>query len=347
MSEPASLEKEIPCHACGYDVRAQPADGICPECGASVAESRRLAPVPRRPAWRDSDPRWRRRMLAGVWILTLVPLMSALLTFGWASDIPVPTFFKVQGSQSLAGSFLPLSYACFTFCIGIVLLFAKERNRQPHRLDWTRRWGIITSYLVLFLGIPTFAFITALVAIGIAALFLSMRAVDQPPFTGFLTHLGTAFIYYGPNPGPLLYLSLVVFSSAAVLLACVPLYNALRSSGPKELALILLAPLVIGSLVQFAYVAQYSVNPASAPTSTLGYFYFAPNVLLSRFTYRGGNPFVVGRASATPLEFIIECTKWFAILAIAIWLTIAQIAAMLGHRKTGEMSTTEAARSSR
>ena len=68
----------VPCHVCGYDVRAQPRNGTCPECAATVAESRRLAAVPRRPAWRDCDPRWRRRVLAGVWLLALLPLMQVL-----------------------------------------------------------------------------------------------------------------------------------------------------------------------------------------------------------------------------------------------------------------------------
>ena len=81
---------DLPCHLCGYDLRAHPQDGRCPECGAPVAESRRVAAIPRRPAWRDSDPRWRRRMLAGTWVLVLLPLMDALQMFEWASSAPVP-----------------------------------------------------------------------------------------------------------------------------------------------------------------------------------------------------------------------------------------------------------------
>ena len=80
------------------DLRAQPGDGKCPECEASVAESRRWAAIPRRPAWRDSDPRWRRRMLAGVWILVLLPLMAALQTSGWAARVPVPNVFDSPGA---------------------------------------------------------------------------------------------------------------------------------------------------------------------------------------------------------------------------------------------------------
>ena len=39
----------LPCARCGYDLRAQPTDGVCPECGATVAEAiarRAAAAVP-------------------------------------------------------------------------------------------------------------------------------------------------------------------------------------------------------------------------------------------------------------------------------------------------------------
>src|SRR5207248_8435229 len=87
------MSVDLLCDRCGYDLRAHPRDGKCPECGGSVAESRRLAAIPRRPAWRDSDPRWRRRMLAGTWVLVLVPLMAALAMLGWDSSVPVPSVF--------------------------------------------------------------------------------------------------------------------------------------------------------------------------------------------------------------------------------------------------------------
>ncbi len=269
-------------------------------------------------------------MLAGAWVLVLVPLMTALDTFGWAARINVPTFFDVQGAQSLDESYVNVfqSYACFTFCIGVVLLFAKERNRQRNRLDWTRRWGVITSYLVFLLGIPIFGFVTDLVAIGIAALFMSMRYVDQPAVTGLLVHLSAGYIHYAPFPGPLLSLSVVGFSSSVILLACAPLYNALRSSGPKVWAAILLAVLALGSVVQLWYIIEYIANPAAPSTSKFGYFYFSPDILMSGFTYHGSNPFLRSRAaSVLSGEFVMETAKWFAILAIAVWLTLAQFAA--------------------
>src|SRR5687767_6584046 len=162
----------LPCHGCGYDLRAHPHEGRCPECGESVAESRRLAAIPRRPAWRDSDPRWRRRILAGVWLLVLVPLADALKLSGWASSIPVPSLFDSRVAvRTLDETLLcdRLVYRPLIFCIGVVLLFAKEQGRRPRPLDWTRRWGVICSYVVALISTAIFLLIAALVFVGIVA----------------------------------------------------------------------------------------------------------------------------------------------------------------------------------
>src|SRR2546421_890707 len=80
----------LPCQICGYDLRVHPQDGKCPECGESVAESRRLAAIPRRPARRGSDPRRRRRLLAGAGVFGVLPLLGALAVVGLGSNAPPP-----------------------------------------------------------------------------------------------------------------------------------------------------------------------------------------------------------------------------------------------------------------
>src|SRR5688572_2302698 len=181
-----AMSVDLPCHGCGYDVRAQPPDGKCPECGESVAESRRVAAIPRRPAWRDSDPRWRRRMLAGAWVLVLLPLMDALKAFEWAPFVPVPNLFGSHGTVStLDDTFVTNLYVYppLAFCIGTVLLFSKERGRRRGRLDWTRRWGVLCCYVVLLLSAVPVLAISALVLVGISAIFLSMPPKYQPEST--------------------------------------------------------------------------------------------------------------------------------------------------------------------
>ena len=318
MPPPDLTSTALHCDACGYDLRAHPTDGKCPECGASVAESQRLAAIPRRPAWRDSDPRWRRRMLAGAWVLALVPLMALLDASGWASRLAVPTPFEFKNIPMTIRTTFAFEFQMYdylTFCIGVVLLFSKERNRRPARLDWTRRWGVTTTYGVFLLGIPRFAFITALVMTGIGALFMSMRLRYQPALTSLFVNLGTAYIYHGPYPGPLVTGSLPAFSSVAILLACVPLFNALRSSGPKLPAALLLAPLFIASLVQLNDIVLFTLGLATLSTARTYYpFYFNPQLLLTGF-------------SGPSFRFLLEAAKWSACLAIAIWLSIAQIMA--------------------
>src|SRR5207247_2009648 len=202
MAHSIEMSAELLCDRCGYDLRAHPQDGKCPECGMSVAESRRLAAIPRRPAWRDSDPRWRRRMLAGMWILVLLPLMEALKAFGWASSAHVPNIFGFPGALTLDETFLCNMgmYQPLLFCIGVVLLFSKERGRRRGRLDWTRRWGVLCSYAVLLLSATRVLFITALVLAGIAALFQSMPPKYQPVVTPLFVDVSTAYLRYGPYP---------------------------------------------------------------------------------------------------------------------------------------------------
>jgi hypothetical protein len=265
-------------------------------------------------------------MLAGAWILVLVPLMAVLVASGLASNLAVPTpfTFKHTGALMLEDTYavgMFGTYTYLTFCIGVVLLFSSERNRRPARLDWTRRWGITTTYGVFLLGIPHFAFITALVMIGIGALFQSMPLRYQPAVTELFVNLGAWYLYHGPYSGQLVEQPLPIFSSIVVLLACVPLFNALRSSGPKVLAVLLLSPLFIASLLQITDVVRLGsvFSPFTTKNETYYPFYFNAELLVNNFP----DP---------SFRIILEAAKWSACLAIALWLTTAQIMARLRPR---------------
>jgi hypothetical protein len=329
MTQTAQTSAQLQCDLCGYDLRAHPPDGKCPECGASVAESQRLAAIPRRPAWRESDPRWRRRMLAGAWVLVLLPLMDALNAFGWASSVPAPNVFGYGAVRTLDDTFLsdpsmysPGVYPLLVFCIGVVLLFSKERGRRGGRLDWTRRWGVLCSYVVLLLGAAQVLFLCALVSVGVAAMFQSMPLKYQPPVTRLFVEVSTAYLRYGPHPTNIAGIVLVVFSSVAILLACIGLFDALRSSGSTWVAAILLAPLALFSLIHLAQVGRYCLGFSMPISADLLNFelYFRPQVLQGI----AGVPF---KPRASGSEIFVEAAKWCIVLGIAVWLSIAQLAA--------------------
>jgi len=338
----------LECHQCGYDLRAHPEDGRCPECGASVAEARRVAAIPRRPAWRESDPRWRRRMLAGAWVLVFLPLMDALMASGWASKVPVPTVFDYRGTvQTIDDTFLswPGVFQAPVFCIGVVLLFSKERGRHTARLDWTRRWGILSSYVVLLLSAAQVLIICALVLAGIAALFIAMPLKQQPHVTQFFVHVSTGYLWYGAYPKPMSAVVLVAFSSIVMLLGCIPLFNALRSSGPKWAARMLLAPLALFALIHLAQVGRYCIEFSSmtwddVPPNAL---YFWPALLVRDFT--GGSRssfFLLNASKMTASGFYMEVAKWCIVVAIAVWLSIAQVAVWLAHKRALNSNNTKA-----
>jgi len=328
----------LECHHCGYDLRAHPQDGRCPECGASVAESRRLAAIPRRPAWRDSDPRWRRRILAGVWILVLMPLMDVLQKLEWDSGVRVPNVFRLPGTVRTLDETLLSSFGVYqtlAFCVGVVLLFSRERGRRHNRLDWTRRWGVLCSYVTLLLSAVSVLFIIMLVLAGIAALFLAMPLKYQPGVTRFFVEISTRYLRYGPYPAPLSDTVLVASSSIAMLLACVPLFEALRSCGPRLLARVLLTPLAFFALMHLGQAVQHGFQ-TSSPLSmdVLPYrVYFWPALLSEN---RGVWPDRLNVAGSARTAIFVEVVKWCAILCVAVWLTVARVMAWRQPRRTGD-----------
>jgi hypothetical protein len=322
---------ELPCYRCGYDLRAHPSDGACPECGAAVEESARVAAIPRRPAWRDSDRRWRRRVVAGAWVLVLVPLMELLRGLDLASRVTLPGLVDLRGAtrtldETLLGGY-PFVYQSLVFCIGAGLLFAHERGRHGARFDWTRRWGGLCGWAVLLLCAANLLYITALVGIGIGALFQSLPTRYQPGWTGLLVDVSSGYLRYGAHPGSIAAGVLVAFSSIVVLFACVPLYDALRSTGSTRAtrgARILLAPLAAFALLHLSQAVRYCGGLPNANGADMAHYglYFSPELLLSRIAR---SPYLTAMPPSVS-EILMEIVKWGVVLSIAVWLSVAQVA---------------------
>ncbi len=308
----------LPCATCGYDLRVTPREGICPECATPVEKAIELAKIPIRPAWRDSDPRWRRRMVAGAWVMVFVPLVEVLLWSDLGKRIPVVSYdFQGFSVGSIDTSFFAFIFLYVSFCVGVVLFFAREQYRRRNPLDWTRRWGVFVSYAVLIVGVPYFAVVTSLVMVGISALFMSLPYENQPAVAGLVRELGIGYLLYAPHGSDNLPHGLAVLSACAILLACASMYQALRSTGPRALAAIPLIPLALAAVWQIgaAAIDWNNLSPLSQPPP----FFFAPGYL------RSGLDASTFRDIPSLQGFLHEVAKWLPFVVIALWLSIAQL----------------------
>jgi hypothetical protein len=184
---------------------------------------------------------------------------------------------------------------------------------------------VLCSYVVLLLSAADFLFLVAMVTNGIAASFLYMPPSNQPAATQLMVKLASGYLRYGPIPDFGAVVARDAFSSIVMLLACVPLFDALRSSGRKWVAAMLLAPLALFALMQLLPVAQYCLNPSGPTMDNLFRvgIYFRPTALVSVIAAPSD-----GRGRQPPLtETVIEAVKWCAVVAIALRLSFAQLKA--------------------
>ena len=89
LDEEGAIVADLPCVACGYNLRGLSLDGRCPECGMAVERSTRGNLL------RFCEPRWVETLASGTnWILASlaasigVSALSAALVF--IGNIPVP-----------------------------------------------------------------------------------------------------------------------------------------------------------------------------------------------------------------------------------------------------------------
>ena len=317
------------CHRCGYDLRAQPADGRCPEYGGSVAEAICRAAVSRR-MWHERDPRWRRAVLAGVWVLAAVPLAEALARLGGARWLP-------GGARRLvADTAVVWVWPFGTFLIGAALLFTPEPGVRPSP---TRRWGLIACGVVAAVGLSAYLAVAASVMCGVAARFASLPLAHQPAGTGWLLEVGSFYVRRGPLPSLGAWVVLIVAAPLAVLLGCRVLLDALRSCGRLWVAWLPLAPLVLAALAQLAYLPLAYFDASFIRRVPLAVFFFDPAVLLDGAAE--GRPWPPHVLLADFMGFGwphkrstagVELAKWLTVLAVAARLGWAEARALLARR---------------
>jgi hypothetical protein len=177
--------------------------------------------------------------------------------------------------------------------------------------------------------------------VGISALFLRMPLRYQPGVTQLFVDVSTTYLRYGLYPKDISDVLLVGFSSTVILLACVPLLDALGSSGPRAGAIVLLVPLALFSVTGIAQAVQnwLGSNWQEIHRSEL---YFRPGALVEGIAQLW--------AGLSVREFLLgvyfeEFAKWSIVFTIALWLSTAQFAAWWHGRGRCERVSRDAQRS--
>jgi hypothetical protein len=116
---PDSIEHDLPCAGCGYNLRSAPRDGICPECGLAVERS-----VGSDNALWEARPAWLRSLSLGIWLMLASQLVFFTVTL---LGEPVLDFFGLDNPNGVvSGSFaLAAVYAA-----GVWMLTRRERTFQ-------------------------------------------------------------------------------------------------------------------------------------------------------------------------------------------------------------------------
>jgi hypothetical protein len=91
------IDLDVPCAGCGYNLRTLPRDGVCPECGKSIAQSWYAYSIRRADLGqlRESGLPWLRAMREGVTI-ALVAFVLSLFGIGYRVEGILPRFDSVR-----------------------------------------------------------------------------------------------------------------------------------------------------------------------------------------------------------------------------------------------------------
>ncbi len=117
MTKPPFLDEDLYCTSCWYNLRGLRTNGACPECGHSIAETKRV---------RKADPSTPDATLGGIcFVFGIANAIYAVIAF---SD-PISEF-------AIFGALFWVFVVCPLYFFGMILTLWLYRHRpSPHRLS--------------------------------------------------------------------------------------------------------------------------------------------------------------------------------------------------------------------
>lgn len=142
------IDADVPCAACGYNLRSSRRDGVCPECGVPVARSLGRD----NPLW-EARPAWLRSLSCGVIMMIAAQVLTGALLLASSSLGPWFDDERVGFSCMIAVTTL--------YAAGGWILTRRERLYvRPTRRNWTIRWiarfGLFGPVFALGVGMSSF-----------------------------------------------------------------------------------------------------------------------------------------------------------------------------------------------
>ena len=149
-ADPAVVRHDVPCIACGYNLRGLRADGTCPECGTAgqKAMDRQTGLV--------GDEQWIRRMIRGCSVMLFAPWLLILSPCLTASMYRHGLLSRVVSSDDIYAAIL-LTAPSVVGVIGVLMLTVPEPGASSgdgvtwRRLGrWVTPWGYAVALMALF-----------------------------------------------------------------------------------------------------------------------------------------------------------------------------------------------------
>jgi len=143
----STIDSDLPCRECGYNLRGLMGSGACPECGHAIAESAR------RNLLRDSDPTYATNLRAAA----MVMIVGLILSVFASAVIPPTIVIEYLDDSSRILAFLVIVGAIFVMSAGLWKLTSTDwavfEDRRHERLRRLVRVTVVIGNVTQLFGL--------------------------------------------------------------------------------------------------------------------------------------------------------------------------------------------------